>query len=210
MDEQESDLNIEPKPEQSVDEKSFQRKLTSISALCLVFFLLLALLAEWLPNGLVDETRSPIHANADMRTLGRALEDFYREHHAYPAWSLDPDQNAFGQGAKNNPNMAGQPTFMVRSALTGLKTLTTPVAYMSEYPKDPMAPTKGLTFSYFSMASGWILWSAGPDKTYDLSIENIKQAYDPNKSMPSAYLIERTYDPSNGSTSGGDIWRVKQ
>lgn len=158
-----------------------------------------------------------------MRTISTALDSYYIDNNSYPAWSLIPEENAFGNEARNNPNLRLQPTFKMRHN-TKLGTLTTPVPYITSHFVDPFAPSKGATFSYYSINnpkhpennpehpeySGWILWSAGPDNRYDLTIKNITKAYDPNTRMPSDYLIERTYDPTNGSDSSGDIWRVKQ
>lgn len=58
-------------------------------------------------------------------------------------------------------------------------------------------------------ATGYIVWSCGPDLKYDLNAANIAAAYDPSQKIPSAYLVARIYDPSNGATSGGDIVRYK-
>jgi type II secretory pathway pseudopilin PulG len=56
---------------------------------------------------------------------------------------------------------------------------------------------------------GWIVWSAGPDGDYDLNPSNIKRAYSSTESVPSSLLIRHTYDPINGTTSGGDIWKIR-
>jgi len=45
----------------------------------------------------------------------------------------------------------------------GLHTLTTPTAYITSYPPDPFANTKGLSFGYAGAKSAWALWSFGPD-----------------------------------------------
>jgi prepilin-type N-terminal cleavage/methylation domain-containing protein len=46
----------------------------------------------------------------------------------------------------------------------GLMTLTTPVSFITSYPPDPFADTRGLCFGYVNAAdSGWVLWSFGPD-----------------------------------------------
>ncbi len=82
--------------------------------------------------------------------------------------------------------------------------------------------------------SGWILWSFGPDvDERDSGINNgaagailgggdlLVSAGSPPRvetnyyapginRVPSATLIDATYDPTNGTTSQGDVWRVKQ
>ena len=80
--------------------------------------------------------------------------------------------------------------------------------------------------------SGWIVWSFGPDNDEvpfgqlqpgDIGLANYtlpagmeltrvsESWYSPNAQVPSLNLITwGTYDPTNGSTSNGDVYRVKQ
>jgi hypothetical protein len=45
-----------------------------------------------------------------------------------------------------------------------IRYLTTPTAYITSYPPDPFADTRGLIFGYSNARNaGWILWSYGPD-----------------------------------------------
>jgi hypothetical protein len=68
------------------------------------------------------------------------------------------------------------------------------------------------TFAYWAPPEGgWILLSAGPDCVFDLDFETLKGVYVPTSYNPTLELIVGyTYDPTNGSESAGDIWRVKQ
>jgi len=54
---------------------------------------------------------------------------------------------------------------------------------------------------------------AGPDHQYDPSNDNILQVgklkYHRPRDM-SAFLMNEPYDPTNGTVSRGDIWRIKQ
>ncbi len=92
--------------------------------------------------------------------------------------------------------------------------LTTPFSYIMSYDVDVFAPIRGATFNYWSTPSykgdGFIIWSPGPDKDYDLTLENVEIYYDPRYEVPSPGLIERQYDPTNGARSGGDVFRTKQ
>jgi hypothetical protein len=159
-------------------------------------------------------TRAPVtRVIADMRSLGNALEAYYVDNNnSYPACSVDPDRNAFGDLEKQNPILALQPTFMIPNG-TNPATLTTPVAYIIGYPRNPKQFGVEAPFSYYSCVSkssgkaGWILWNPGPDKIYELSIDNITKIYNPDTTETLPYLIERTYDSSNGTFSRGDIWR---
>ena len=80
---------------------------------------------------------------------------------------------------------------------------------------DSFRRTKLLPYGYYApgvregttptSSTGYIVWSCGPDGKYDLTAANIETAYNPAHPIPSAYLIARIYDPSNGATSAGDI-----
>lgn len=58
--------------------------------------------------------------------------------------------------------------------------------------------------------TGWILFSAGMDTVYQLNAEVIDREYSPTDTQPSPGLLALSYDPSNGSTSQGDIWYTSQ
>lgn len=100
-------------------------------------------------------------------------------------------------------------------------------SYASVFPGDRMTPTgKG--------GVGWILWSFGPDvdefKNPNSPSDSPWYVYNPARSQPSSWEVgipggllagdsgdgqdngqdAFTYDPTNGTVSGGDVWRVKQ
>jgi hypothetical protein len=118
-------------------------------------------------------------------------------------------------------------------------TITTPIAYITRYMGDAFTSGGKATFAYWSIfpgqpfplvkpspaakpsdlkigGLGWILVSPGPDGDYDLMGE--WDVYNPAIAQPSPRLLTGTnkkgsaytYDPTNGLTSNGDIWRVKQ
>lgn len=156
-----------------------------------------------------------VRIKGDQRTMTIALETYYLDHNNYPAWSLDRTQN-FNGGLKDRKGiLSHQPTFRMANG-SALCTLTTPIAYLTSIFCDTFCPIKGGSLCYWNnatattTATGFILWSPGPDGVYDLSIDNIPKAYDPKTTVPSNLLIELTYDPSNGTQSRGDIWRAKQ
>ena len=147
---------------------------------------------------------------ADMRTLGIALEAYNIDTNQYAAWSAEPSENPFGPYADSYPQYHNLPTFRLRQAGNNLMTLTTPISYVTEYMTDPFGPIQGPTFAYWTPpppAIGWIMWSPGLDGVHQLTLDNIGQAYDPSGPVPSPYLIERAYDPTNGTVSGGDVYR---
>ena len=110
--------------------------------------------------------------------------------------------------------------------------LTTPVSFLTSFNADPFADTKGGNFGYFNAKeSGWLLWSYGPDTDEGTGNGEIQSkiwglymgqsVYDPYQSNPTLTLMTGTsdapclgmaynYDTTNGTTSKGDVWRVKQ
>jgi prepilin-type N-terminal cleavage/methylation domain-containing protein len=135
-------------------------------------------------------------------------------------------------------NLRRMPTFRIKKDLNdALFTLTTPISYLTSYFPDIFATSKGATPSYSrdtgSFGSGWIMWSFGPDSDetngawkLDGSIDiggDIglisgaggvpfveSEWYAPGrKNVPSPLLIDSTYDPTNGTTSNGVVYRVK-
>lgn len=166
-------------------------------------------------------------AKADLRSLATAIEAYYVDNNYYPAWSELPALNAFGT-IKDMPKLANGvriPTFRIKQSDSDtLMTLTTPVSYITSYFQDSFGKPRPNSYAYWRNEiaeqrsegdippkEGWIAWSMGPDGDYDLTLENVRLAYDPNESVPNDYLLDCcTYDPTNGSTSNGDIYRTKQ
>jgi prepilin-type N-terminal cleavage/methylation domain-containing protein len=118
-------------------------------------------------------------------------------------------------GARNNANPG---LFAV---------LTTPISYITSYFPDPFADQKGSTFAYYADTNGWIVWTCGPDgdqgQTTDLGAVSgsgpaVDTVYQSTIAQPSPTLNAGsrasgeayTYDPTNGTVSPGDVWRVKQ
>jgi LigT-like phosphoesterase len=73
---------------------------------------------------------------------------------------------------------------------------------------------RGSSYGYYSVneedASGWVLWSAGPDGKYDLDIDIVKRYYNPSiEQFPEEFYSRFSYNPTNGTGSEGDLIRVK-
>jgi len=160
-----------------------------------------------LPGMMEAESRSKVsRARSDMRSMATALESYYVDNNAYAAWAEgDLGVNSFlpqGSPARN------MPTFR-RYTPGGPMTLTTPIAYINGYLKDPFAPEQGqVAYSYYSTKSGWILISPGPDRDYDIIPQ---KEYQDNVNMGTIPpgILDKTYDPTNGTISNGDIYRIK-
>jgi len=145
--------------------------------LLIVVAIIAILAAIAVPNFLEAQTRSKVsRVISDLRTIGIAVQAYQVDNGRYPR----------------------QPPPMTCVTVTqGLPQLTTPIAYLTSYPMDVFPDitdtstpgsaqphpirygmcTSGSTYCY--------LWSVGPDRSDDHA--------------------QTIYDPTNGTTSGGDI-----
>ena len=140
-----------------------------------------------------------------MRSIATALESYFIDEDSYPGGmalerfvpgggvELAAIERASGEA---KPTPAGR--FFVPLALT------TPVAYVNEIYGDPFG---NHPIAYAAVGEHWMLVSPGPDRVFQIDPET---DFDPEAKDPTAGLVPYTYDPTNGITSGGDIWRVKQ
>lgn len=126
-------------------------------------------------------------------------------------------------------------TFRAVPGPGSLVSLTTPVTYITHFAEDPFADTRGLSFRYHTDGVGWIVGSFGPDRDEatvgDLPWEapldagrdgrgpgSMEAAYWGRIAQPSLTLLTGssgrprkgayTYDPSNGTLSQGDLYRI--
>jgi len=151
--------------------------------LLIVVAIIAILAAIAVPNFLEAQMRAKVsRVVSDQRSVATALEAYAVDNQKYP-----PARSAFVD-----------PLLM-----TETWRLTTPIAYMTEIPKDtfhnpqpfglsggPFGPG-GRYMHYISdplVTEIWLLWSYGPDRDVEFG-----------------HLV---YDPTNGSISDGDIYRV--
>ncbi len=161
----------------------------------------------WERNFLKASHRSPVsRVKLDQLFMARALEDYYADNNAYPPHTMISEQYV------ESPSL-------VRLKIPGPRAKfedndpansTTTFSYITSFWSDPFAPDRGNGYAYYtvetSTSAGWIIWSPGPDAEYDLDWT----LYNPDDPQPSPELLTFAYDSSNGSVSGGDIFRVKQ
>ncbi|GAB4311051.1 MAG: hypothetical protein Kow0059_00880 [Candidatus Sumerlaeia bacterium] len=159
----------------------------------------------------LNSGRSPVTPDTQIIVkIIPALESYRSEHGAWPAWGIGPT----GANAHALPYDPAWhiPTFRIwsRPEERGtFHTLTTPQAYLMEYPADQYAGVvsgKGV-FGYYTNGRGYIVFSAGPNGLYEVDPFRM---YSADRQQPSEALINAAYDPSNGVYSPGDIWYVSE
>lgn len=156
-----------------------------ISCISIIFYILIII-----PEIVSVQTRTKVsQTKGGQNTIAVGLEAYYLDHHTYPS----PDYDAQG-----NPIVP--------------HSLTTPVAYyISALPIDPFSEKKKERFHYFTgpvqdtTRTYWIITSNGPDKKMDLDILK----YNPTEPYwNNLQATGGTYDPTNGTISSGDVWRL--
>lgn len=197
--------------------------------LLIVVAIIAILAAIAVPNFLEAQVRAKVsRVRSDLRSLATALESYFIDNNAYPV--LTTTQANGVNASLNLGTGAGLlPVFRIRLAGDEFQTLTTPLAYITSYFSDPFAITRGLTFSYYTDTAGWIIWSLGPDSDENNGSGIVASDLGPGQAyetvytsvfaQPSQTLIAGdggspgnafTYDPTNGTTSEGDVYRVRQ
>lgn len=150
-----------------------------------------------LPNFLESQTRSKVsRVKADMRTIATALEAYHVDNNRYPPSTLVP-------------------------RFARLCPLTTPVAYMTSIPKDIFDSAEANhgpfresgNYAYGAMPideeSRYAMASDGPDRRPNSGSINFYPGYSPGIwENPASGFDYIRYDPTNGTISAGDIWRV--
>ncbi len=172
--------------------------------LLIVVAVITILAAIALPNFLEAQVRSKVsRAQSDMRSLATAL-DAYRV-----------DNNRYRKA------------FLTEALPQRLKHLTSPIAYITSIPKDPFWKEDTSTFHgsspLYVYASGnlyaggaavfdtveavgslYSLASRGPDQDLDGGGYCVAHPI----ALRSGLSIRTTYDPTNGTISSGDIYRL--
>ncbi len=149
-----------------------------------------------------------------QRSMQNALESFFIDHNTYPVpiegYRLDQMGLIARMETDEKGNMKITPIEEKRPVGSPLKEgesiirLTTPIAYLVGFPKDPF-DVDGKTYRYFSDGpSFYILSSKGPDGDIDFNVSDYKG--EPKSDIINKYQYQ--YDFKTGKYSSGDIIRI--
>lgn len=155
-------------------------------------------------------------AKSDMRNMATGIESYMVDHGEYVAVQPLPDFLHRERHRSRLRAAGGEALTAVRpGSASGIGGLTTPIAYLATIPFDScLKDIRGIDvpYAYYRTpdSKGWILWSTGPDGDYDITSPAL--VYDPAIAQPSLELLTGgwTYDPTNGTESSGDIYRVRE
>lgn len=169
-----------------------------------------------------------------MKTTATAIEAYFVDNMQYPAMTMDA---ALDADPRTHPGPLPR-TFRVPHD-TGMRTLTTPIAYMATLPRDPFADSPARTLSYYGTLGHWIIGSFGPDRDQalggqlgwadgdlpaprpanfntgvpevlpDCALERINPEKPGELTAAEGPYGAFLYDPTNGLYSPGDIVRSK-
>ncbi|MDI6782939.1 MAG: zinc-ribbon domain-containing protein [bacterium] len=160
-----------------------------IIASVMIVFIIPILAAIAIPNFLTAKNRAQVYrTQAELRMCAVALESYYVDNNAYPLPDYDGQQNPVV------PHI-----------------LTTPVSYVTSIPNDPFSFKRNQIYHYYTgiieeeEKPYWILTGRGPDRKSDIEVTRYNPQY-PDWQEP--YLILKSYDPTNGTVSQGDIFRT--
>ena len=212
--------------------------------LLIVVAIIAILAAIAIPNFLEAQTRARVsRVKADMRNTAVAIEAYFIDYSEYPCMNLDPNGYG-GAGGANAFLLEGgafeRYTFRVRRDGTGdmFAMLTTPISFMTGFPTDTFAGSRGACCGYYAELGKWILYSYGPDvdeATYAFDPEGngdlinqfvetmftifpgyselreyVQVAHNGHDAYRAGYYMSAfTYDPTNGTSSGGDVYHWK-
>ncbi|MEW6237185.1 MAG: prepilin-type N-terminal cleavage/methylation domain-containing protein [Candidatus Omnitrophota bacterium] len=175
------------------------------------------------PNFLNAQVRAKVaRAKSEIRNVQSVLEQFFIDNNQYPPMNTDKTILRLQyRGLDSKPDDA---TINIAHVMIGSSRdarriyLTTPVGYISSLPFDPFRGD-GAEYGYGYGSNGqsyYILTSYGPDSASDIKeleytgarLDDRKKGGIRKADAKKYYLTDMEYDPSNGTSSSGDILRI--
>ncbi len=185
--------------------------------LLIVVAIIAILAAIAIPNFLAAQVRAKVsRSKNDLRTIATALESYMIDNNTYP---INP--TAGRSGYFGYDGVFVDYTFIV----------TTPIAYITNYPKDPFAvgvsiPADGVGYFFytyeevnwtpaatFGSAKHFAILSFGPDLMPEGAMPVPTTGATPwtSERLTGSDILTwaRAYDPTNGTVSYGEIYRTQ-
>jgi len=169
---------------------------------CMAFLLLVVLGSWWLRPAYIESgvRVTSYHVMHDLLEIEAVLEYYYNDHQSYPpAASRDGRLEIF-------PNHLS--VGFIPGLITSCTPASTPGLLLDLYSfRDKVSYRYGTNFK-----NVWVLISRGPDGKEDIDRERIEEFLSAPESEYVNTLArlsrDHGYDPTNGVTSRGDIFRV--
>ncbi len=206
--------------------------------LLIVVAIIGVLAAIAVPNFIQAQTRSKVaRAISDMDAMAKASMMFRMDHNHFPRGTDDVTETVIS-GKVDFADADEFFTVQVSNAGNFVPHLTSPITYISKLPTDIFSGYPQLPYAYAGGKKGYIVTSFGPDSdqheginpfihrgdidepsaylgsgeedTY-YSLLHQAQGISSRSSTPEKlkfYLLPRTYNPSNGVFSNGDLWKA--
>ncbi len=205
--------------------------------LLIVVAIIGVLAAIAVPNFLNAQLRAKIaKTQGDMDAIAKACFMFRVDHNAFPS-ATDVIGETYVSGKVDPVHADEFFTFQTHRAGRFVPHLTSPIPYINMTPLDAFSNRPSLSYGYAGGKRGFILTSFGPDGDQHEGINDLFHRGDIDEpsaflrgeneefsdnlmgsffgtsgrsSSPARlrfYLVPRTYSPTNGLRSNGDLWR---
>ncbi len=216
---------------------STPRRAFTLIELLIVTAIIGVLSAIAVPNLLQARLRAQIaKTNGDMDAVAKAVMMFRLDQNHFPP-ATDNIGETYVSGTVDFTYIEEFVTFQTSKAGRFVAHLTSPVAYISHAPLDPFSANPVLPYGYAGGRIGYIITSFGPDRDQEEGISDLNHRGDIDEptafilaegekteyslmssflgthtrqkspSLLRNYLNAKSYDPSNGLLSNGDLWR---
>jgi len=143
-----------------------------------------------------DHERNPVNrARLDMRTFALAIEAYHEANGKFPPWAIGPDSI----NQSDIPSLSKESLKQFSNLVPDSPEITNGMTKNGIF-RDPFVGTD-TSLSYYYRDSDWVIWSAGPNGRYELNLDVLRTSME----LTSDLFVDYRYDPTNGSSSTGDL-----